>query len=101
MSTRSSLAMGSLLFAALGCGSRGSTTAPADLGTGGSGDVLSGVIAALIGQGLSAFEAAALGAWVHGRAGDLGAAVLGQTALTAPDLLDYLPAAFRELETHW
>ena len=71
------------------------------MATGGSGDVLSGVIAALIGQGLSAFDAAALGAWVHGRAGDLGAAVLGQTALTAPDLLDSLPAAFRELESHW
>ncbi|HEY1190735.1 MAG TPA: NAD(P)H-hydrate dehydratase, partial [Gemmata sp.] len=71
------------------------------MGTGGSGDVLSGVIAALIGQGLGALDAAVLGAWVHGRAGDLGAAALGQTALTAPDLLDHLPAAFKELETHW
>ncbi len=71
------------------------------MGTGGSGDVLAGVIAALVGQGLSAFDAAVLGAWVHGRAGDLGAKQLGQTALTAPDLIDYLPAAFQELETHW
>jgi NAD(P)H-hydrate epimerase len=71
------------------------------MATGGSGDVLTGVIAALVGQGLSAFDAAVLGAWVHGRAGDLGAAVLGQTALTAPDLLDYLPGAFRELEARW
>lgn len=71
------------------------------MGTGGSGDVLAGVIAALMGQGLSAFGAAALGAWAHGRAGDRGAMVLGQTALTATDLLDYLPAAFRELESHW
>ena len=77
------------------------TTGNPGMATGGSGDVLSGVIAALIGQGLSAFDAAVLGAWVHGRAGDLGAAVLGQTALTAPDLLDSLPAAFRELESHW
>jgi NAD(P)H-hydrate epimerase len=68
------------------------------MATGGSGDVLTGVIAALVGQGLGAFDAAVLGAWVHGRAGDLGAAALGETALTAPDLLDYLPAAFRELE---
>ncbi len=71
------------------------------MATGGSGDVLTGVIAALVGQGLGAFDAAVLGAWVHGRAGDLGAAVLGQTALNATDLLDYLPAAFRELESHW
>ncbi|MDY3556336.1 NAD(P)H-hydrate dehydratase [Gemmata sp. JC717] len=71
------------------------------MGTGGTGDVLAGVIAALIGQGLKAFDAAVLGAWVHGRAGDLGAEALGQTALTAPDLLDHLPAAFKELESHW
>ncbi|MFM8271577.1 MAG: NAD(P)H-hydrate dehydratase [Gemmata sp.] len=71
------------------------------MATGGSGDVLTGVIAALIGQGLSALDAAVLGAWVHGRAGDLGAAALGQTALTATDLLDHLPAAFKELESHW
>jgi NAD(P)H-hydrate epimerase len=54
------------------------------------------VIAALIGQGLDGFGAAALGAHVHGRAGDLAAASYGQVALTAADLLDYLPAAFRE-----
>jgi NAD(P)H-hydrate epimerase len=77
------------------------TTGNPGMATGGSGDVLTGVIAALIGQGLSAFDAAVLGAWVHGRAGDLGASALGQTALTAPDLLDSLPAAFRELEARW
>jgi NAD(P)H-hydrate epimerase len=71
------------------------------MATGGSGDVLTGIVAALVGQGLSVFDAAVLGAWVHGRAGDRGAMELGQTALTATDLIDYLPAAFRELETHW
>lgn len=71
------------------------------MASGGSGDVLTGVIAALAGQGLGAFDAAVLGAWVHGRAGDLAAAELGMTALTATDLLDYLPAAFRELEANW
>jgi NAD(P)H-hydrate epimerase len=71
------------------------------MGTGGSGDVLTGVVAALVAQGMSAFDAAALGAWVHGRAGDHAAMRLGQTALTAPDLLDHLPAAFKELEAHW
>jgi ADP-dependent NAD(P)H-hydrate dehydratase len=77
------------------------TTGNPGMATGGSGDVLSGVIAALMGQGLAAFDAAVLGAWVHGRAGDLGAAKLGQTSLTATDLIDFLPAAFRELEQHW
>jgi NAD(P)H-hydrate epimerase len=76
-------------------------TGNAGMATGGSGDVLTGVIAALAGMGMPPFDAAALGAWLHGRAGDLGAANLGQTALTAVDLLDYLPAALRELESHW
>jgi ADP-dependent NAD(P)H-hydrate dehydratase len=77
------------------------TTGNPGMATGGSGDVLTGAIAALIGQGLAGFDAAVLGAWVHGRAGDLGAAVVGQTALTATDILMYLSAAFRELETSW
>ncbi len=68
------------------------------MATGGSGDVLTGLIAALLGQGLSAFDAAALGAWIHGRAGDLAAADLSQVALVAADLLDYLPEVFREME---
>jgi ADP-dependent NAD(P)H-hydrate dehydratase len=68
------------------------------MATGGAGDVLTGLVAALIGQGLSAFDAAALGAWAHGRAGDLAAGELGQVALTAADLLDYLPGVFRESE---
>ena len=63
------------------------------MATGGCGDVLTGLIAALLGQGLPPFEAAALGAWVHGRAGDLAAQRLGEVSLTASDLLDTLPAA--------
>ena len=66
------------------------------MATGGSGDVLTGVIAALLGQKLSAFDAAALGARIHGRAGDLAAENVGQVSLTASDLLKYLPDAFRE-----
>ncbi len=66
------------------------------MATGGSGDVLSGLIAAFIGQGLAPFEAACLGAYCHGRAGDIAAAEIGQVSLTATDLLDYLPQAIKE-----
>ncbi|HKB04766.1 MAG TPA: NAD(P)H-hydrate dehydratase [Gemmataceae bacterium] len=66
------------------------------MATGGTGDVLTGLIGALIGQGLAPFEAAVLGVWAHGRAGDLAAAQVGQTALIATDLLAHLPAALRE-----
>ena len=78
---------------------RNSTGNPG-MATGGSGDVLTGVIAALLGQKLPPFEAATLGAWVHGRAGDLAAASLGQIGLIAADLPEYLPYAFQELEAN-
>lgn len=77
---------------------RNSTGNPG-MATGGSGDVLTGTIAALLGQALSPFDAAVLGAWVHGRAGDLAAAEMGQVGLTAADLPDYVAQAFRELES--
>jgi len=66
------------------------------LASGGTGDVLTGVVAALIGQGLSPFDAACLGAHVHGLAGDLAAGELGEISLMASDLIDYLPPAVRE-----
>ena len=65
------------------------------MATGGSGDALTGVIAALIGQGISRFDAAVLGVHVHGRAGDLAAKEIGELSLVATDLIDYLPRAFR------
>lgn len=64
------------------------------MATGGAGDVLTGVIAALIGQGLDPYRAACLGAYVHGLAGDLAAQELGQVSLIAGDLVSYLPRAF-------
>lgn len=67
------------------------------MATGGTGDVLTGIITALLGQGLSAFDAARLGAYVHGLAGDLAAAAVGQVSLIASDLITYLPAAFQEI----
>ncbi|MBX7106390.1 MAG: NAD(P)H-hydrate dehydratase [Gemmataceae bacterium] len=65
------------------------------MATAGSGDVLSGVIAGLWAQLLSAYDAARLGVHLHGMAGDLGATELGEWSLTAADLLDYLPRAFQ------
>ncbi len=70
------------------------------MATAGSGDVLTGIIAALIGQGLEPFEAAQLGVSWHGRAGDLAAGVVGEVALIATDLLDYLPRAILEDESN-
>jgi NAD(P)H-hydrate epimerase len=67
------------------------------MATGGTGDVLTGVTTALLGQGLSAFDAACLAVYVHGRAGDLAAQDLGQVAMIASDLLNYLPAAMKEV----
>ena len=65
------------------------------MATGGTGDVLTGVIAGLLGQGLEPFEAAVLGVWVHGRAGDIAARAKGEVSLIASDVLDALPVAFR------
>ena len=67
------------------------------MATGGTGDVLTGITAALVGQKLPPAEAAALAVHVHGLAGDLAAEELGQVGLTASDLVDHLPAAFRKV----
>ena len=65
------------------------------MATGGSGDVLTGIVTALLCQGLVPFDAARLGAHVHGLAGDLAAEELGQVSMIASDLIRYLPKAFR------
>lgn len=65
------------------------------MATGGSGDVLTGVITALLCQGLTALDAARLGAYVHGLAGDLAAEEVGQLSLTASDLVAHLSAAWK------
>ena len=67
------------------------------MATGGTGDVLSGLLGALLAQGLPTFRAAVLGAYLHGLAGDIAAEELGQEALAAGDLVDFLPDAW----THW
>jgi NAD(P)H-hydrate epimerase len=65
------------------------------MATGGTGDVLSGVIGALLGQKLDPFDAAVLGAYLHGFAGDHGAHEFGEVGLVATDLIRFLPLAFR------
>jgi len=62
----------------------------------GSGDVLTGCIAALTGQGLSNLDAAILGVYIHGLAGDIAAENKGQISLIATDIIDALPQAFQK-----
>jgi NAD(P)H-hydrate epimerase len=67
------------------------------MASGGTGDVLTGLIAGLLAQGLRALDAARLGVYLHGLAGDLAAEKTGEVGLTAGDLVDSLPAALAEL----
>ena len=67
------------------------TTGNPGMAVGGSGDVLAGVITALLGAGLPPLEAAACGAWLHGAAGDRCAAELGQYGMLPTDMLSALP----------
>lgn len=73
-------------------------TGNSGMATGGSGDVLTGVIAALLGQKMEAFEAAVLGVHMHGLAGDFAAEELGRISLTAVDLIEFLPEAACDLQ---
>jgi len=72
------------------------TTGNPGMATGGSGDVLTGLITALCCQHLEPFDAARLGVYLHGLAGDLAAEELGQVSLMASDLVRFLPKAFRQ-----
>lgn len=65
------------------------------LATAGSGDVLTGVIASLVGQSHAPFDAAVLGVHLHGRAGDFAAERLGDISMVATDVLDSLAQAFK------
>jgi ADP-dependent NAD(P)H-hydrate dehydratase len=73
------------------------STGNAGMGTGGSGDVLTGVITSLAGQKMSSVDAAALGVHVHGVAGDCTAASKSERAMTAADIVEHLGAAWQRL----
>jgi len=68
-------------------------TGNSGMATAGSGDVLTGVIASFLGQQMLPFDAAVLGTYVHGLAGDIAAEEIGRLSLTALDLVDFLPDA--------
>lgn len=72
-------------------------TGNAGMAKGGSGDVLTGLLTGLMAQGLSSLKAALVGVYLHGLAGDLASADLGQDAMTADDLPDYFAQAFLAL----
>ncbi len=74
-------------------------TGNAGMASGGTGDALTGVIAALLGQRVDSLEAAILGVYLHGLAGDFAAQERGRHSMTAGDLIDFLPEAFCEHDT--
>lgn len=73
-------------------------TGNSGMGTGGSGDVLAGLIAGLIAQGMSVLGAATAGVYIHGLAGDLAAHSWGERGMTAGDILFDVPAAMQIVE---
>ena len=69
-------------------------TGNAGMASGGTGDVLTGIIVALLGQGLAPMDAACCGVYLHGMAGDLAADELGQISMAAGDMIETLPEVF-------
>lgn len=73
------------------------TTGNPGMAKGGSGDVLSGIILSLLGQGLPARQAVPLAVWLHGAAGDLAAEKLGEYGMAPVDLISMLPGLTKQL----
>ncbi len=68
------------------------------MATGGSGDVLTGIITGLLAQHYQPLEASVLGVYIHGLAGDLASLSLGEESMIASDIIDYLPRAYQKLK---
>lgn len=77
------------------------STGNAGMATGGSGDVLTGILTGLLAQGYSSVEAAILGVYLHGMAGDIAAEKLSMEAMIAGDIVDNLAEAFRAVSGEW
>jgi len=73
------------------------STGNAGMAIGGSGDVLTGILTALLSQGYSSIETVLIGVYVHGLAGDFAAGDLGMNSLIASDIIEFLPYAFKNL----
>jgi len=75
------------------------TTGNQGMATAGTGDVLTGIITALVGQGYSPLNSALLGVYVHGLSADLAKKTLTEYSITASDIINHLPKAFKVLNT--
>ncbi len=83
---------------AIGCAGGHSVFSPTGTGgmaTAGSGDVLTGILTALLARGYKQRDACIIGIYMHGLAGDLAARDLGEESLIASDIINYLPKAFK------
>ncbi len=74
------------------------TTGNSGMATAGSGDVLTGILTALLAQGYAPLEACLLGVWFHGKAGDIAATELSEESVTASDIVNNLPKAFKNIQ---
>lgn len=74
------------------------STGNSGMATAGSGDVLTGIITALLARGYHQQNACMVGMYLHGLAGDLAAKDLGKESLVASDIINYLPKAFKLLD---
>ena len=74
------------------------TTGNSGMAKGGSGDILSGMVVSLLGQGMEPFDACCAAVYCHGLAGDMAAAELGERGMSPADLLARLPYAYKEIE---
>jgi NAD(P)H-hydrate epimerase len=69
------------------------------MATAGSGDTLTGILLALLSQGYTPEEACLLGVYIHGLSGDIAAENMSPISMTARDIIDSLPAAWKKIST--